>query len=1078
MSAPSPLIGTTVGNYRIEELLGTGGMGQVFRGVHVHLGRPAAVKIMHPNLASDETFQARFLQEARGAAALTHPNIVQIYDFGQQDNQYYLVMELVAEGSLRTLLDQHSTADPLDLATALDLVRQAAEGLGFAHRLGMVHRDIKPENLLLRDQPASEESEGGQVVKVADFGLARLADTANLTLSGTVMGTPAYMSPEQCQGHKVDPSSDIYSLGVVLYELVTGARPFEVKTPTDAIYKHVFVEPPPPRGLRGTLPEPVEALILRCLAKQPANRFANGSDLARALRLALDTLTAPSGGATIVEMSSQPVFATPPPAAVTRRVTVRWAQEELTTPAGTPANASVVVENTGDAADTFHLTVAGIPAEWVWLPAAEPRLEPGQAATVPIRLAIPATGSQPGSYTLMATARSTSETGVSDSAPLRCDVLSPAPPAPPAMPARASRVEVRPDRQAVVIRANRRASLRVVLANTGTAADTFAVTVSGVPAEWVELPPGDVMLEPGKEVNAPVRISAPVDGTGVGEYQVTIVARSTTSPGISASADIRCTVEPPAPASTPALAEQPFHAQPTPPAMGLFTPAVAPVVDGSRGALSIAAATQHSPTQASYMLTLANRGAETGSYTLRVTPSDSVVRFQLPPGPFVVAPGASVMVPLAITAPKRLLGSSRMQTVTVSAASGDDVTETVQASVTQPGGLPLWLPVVAVLLVLGGVLAAATIFRGGDGGVRIVDVQLDPPDPAPGESFFVVWDVDGAAEIAIDPLVDGLDPEDGEFEIQGGVDAGTVLTFMAIGEGGDSKETRELVVGEADPAATSTSAPVAEATATSEPAAQATATAPAATATATLASPQSTAQPQVTPPIRATAPPRIIAPPPTEAIPATEAPLPGNVPVEGDTIFVTNMTDWAVFDENGVAGFADADSYHLRIKERDPSADYGEAGAKTYQGDFGDYSFSVNLRLVEGVADIYACITFRTDPSFDVKEFYYGYSFCLSGADGQTKAYYYGTAGVADAQPQSTDLLAWGSREGVHPANEWNTLKVIVRGNEFFFFVNDSYAGTVTHEGERVGSVGVQIYGYDPNPSEWQFTNMVMRALQ
>jgi uncharacterized membrane protein len=442
---------------------------------------------------------------------------------------------------------------------------------------------------------------------------------------------------------------------------------------------------------------------------------------------------------------------------VTRRVTVRWAQEALTTPAGTAATASVVVENSGNTADTFHVTIDGIPAEWVWLPASSPRLEPGQTATVPIRLAIPETGSQPGSYTLTATARSSSMAGVSDSAPLRCDVLAAAAPSTPGVPARVSRIEVRPDRQAVVIRANRRASLRVALANTGTVADTFRVAVTGVPAAWVELPPGDVMLEPGKEVNAPVRISAPADGTGVGEYQLTITARSTTSPEIGASADVRCTVEPPAPVSAAAPSVQLSHAQSTPPAMGLYTPAVAQVVAGSRGALAIAAATQHSPTQASYMLTLYNRGAETGSYTLRVTPSDPAVRFQLPPGPFVVAPGSSVMVPLAITAPKRLLGGGRTQTVTVSATSGEDVTESVQASVVQPGGMPLWLPIAGILLLLGAVAAAATLFGGGGDGVRIVDVQLDPADPAPGESFFVVWEVEGAAEVMIDPLVGGLE---------------------------------------------------------------------------------------------------------------------------------------------------------------------------------------------------------------------------------------------------------------------------------------------------------------------------------
>src|SRR5262245_55094889 len=191
------LLGQTIGNYRIEALLGKGGMGQVFRGRHIHLDRPAAIKVMHEAMAVDPNFQARFQQEARAAASLNHSHIVTIYDFGEHQGRSYLAMELIEGGSLRDRLrHQADTGHGWALADGLELVRQAADALAYAHSQGMVHRDIKPDNLLLTGGADGEPT----TLKVGDFGLARLAEGAHLTATGTAMGTPAYMSPEQCQG--------------------------------------------------------------------------------------------------------------------------------------------------------------------------------------------------------------------------------------------------------------------------------------------------------------------------------------------------------------------------------------------------------------------------------------------------------------------------------------------------------------------------------------------------------------------------------------------------------------------------------------------------------------------------------------------------------------------------------------------------------------------------------------------------------------------------------------------------------------------------------------------------------------
>jgi serine/threonine protein kinase/HD-like signal output (HDOD) protein len=267
------LLGQTLGSFRVLELVGEGGMGQVFKAEHVLIGRKAAIKVLSSEVASDKDVVSRFFNEARAVNDIRHPNIVEVTDFGHFGSQPYIVMELL-EGE--TLEDRLARVGVIDPATAARMVAQVASAVGAAHDHGMVHRDLKPANIFLCRHPDYPD-----FVKVLDFGIAKLTadcgqENRHKTVCGAIIGTPAYMSPEQCLGDaNLDHRSDIYSLGVVIYQMVTGRRPFEAEAAGRLIMCHVQSEPPAPCALNPALPVPVGAVILRALEKQRENRYAS-----------------------------------------------------------------------------------------------------------------------------------------------------------------------------------------------------------------------------------------------------------------------------------------------------------------------------------------------------------------------------------------------------------------------------------------------------------------------------------------------------------------------------------------------------------------------------------------------------------------------------------------------------------------------------------------------------------------------------------------------------------------------------------------------------------------------------------
>ena len=261
----------TIGNYQIETLIGEGGMGTVFKGRDVLLEREVALKVLRPELARQPQLVERFRHEAITLARLDHPYVARLHALLPHGPDFVMVMEFVRGETLEALLRRHGA---LTLSQAVRLFGQVLEGIAHAHQLGIVHRDLKPANLMLTD---------GGTIKVMDFGIARLLGQARQTRTGRIVGTLEYMAPEHVRGQETDARSDIYALGVVLYELVTGRVPFRSDSEYELMHAHLEEPPPPPRQFAQHLPPVIEQLILRALAKDPADRFQTALDMHAAL---------------------------------------------------------------------------------------------------------------------------------------------------------------------------------------------------------------------------------------------------------------------------------------------------------------------------------------------------------------------------------------------------------------------------------------------------------------------------------------------------------------------------------------------------------------------------------------------------------------------------------------------------------------------------------------------------------------------------------------------------------------------------------------------------------------------------
>lgn len=563
------LVGTVLNSsYRVDKLLGQGGMGAVFRARDVALDRDVAIKLMHSHISTQQGFRERFLQEARAIAALSHPGIVPIHAFSSDPQQLYIVMAFI-EGQnladwLHLLNQRQQTAS---LSETLGIAEMVADALAYAHRRGVYHRDIKPGNIILRPLEAGQVNEAGLTFHpiVTDFGLAKLAEGGVQSMAGLSMGTPAYMAPEQCEARPIDGRADLYSLGIVLYELVAGRVPFAVSTLTEALKAHTQQTPPPPRTLAPDLPTSVERVILKALAKRPEERFQNGAEMAEALRLARQGLSADQGASTAAPtqagyaslatlMSQQ----TPPPAPKE----AAWP----TPPSDLEAGAQVMVmapDGTSSAVAfgaRSALTIGRDPGNSIALDDPQVSRQHCQVSTDNGRFFVTDLNSTNGTFLgdnkLLPGVAEPWRPGQpvrvgghwlrlrlaeGGSRPVAQEALSAA--VGPRLTARPVTLTLEPER--VIVEPGKAVNMTLHVLNQQQQVDHFVAVVEQLPQQWVTAPAQPLRLAPGDAGILALRLAPPRDATSVsGEHVFDVRVVSRADPSISAQATGTCQITP------------------------------------------------------------------------------------------------------------------------------------------------------------------------------------------------------------------------------------------------------------------------------------------------------------------------------------------------------------------------------------------------------------------------------------------------------------------------------------------------------------------------------------------------------
>jgi serine/threonine protein kinase len=559
------LVGQTLNRYQIVKLLGEGGMGAVYKAHDITLQRDVAIKVLHSQFARLSDFRERFLLEARTAARMNHPGIVQVHDFGQEKDLLYIVMEFIPGSNLQEMLqDLRSQNQWIRLDEGVEIVRQVCLALDYAHHQGVLHRDIKPGNIMLKPDP----SEGLPFRPVVtDLGLAKLLEGQAITQEGTSMGTPAYMSPEQAMGEKVDARSDVYSLGILMYELAVGKLPFPIKSLTEAIRYHTKEPPPPPRTLRPDIPPVLEKAILAALEKDPNRRVPNAAEFAKGLKAitpkigeVVEAPTALAGAvslvtqyqASLVEYRGQSLMEDfKPPSDMTNDRIQVLAQDKTTQSIlikregmtiGREQGCDLVLDDQkvsrkhakieydgsvyrvtdlGSSNGTYMANAKLLPGvSEVWLPE-----KPLLIGNTWLRL------------TLAESAGSLMGMQRMDGSVVAPELVKSSP--------GEGRVSIYVEPTALQVEPGRNVTLTVMLLNQGNVVDHFRIAVRGLPDTWVTSSVPVVQLMPGAQQQAVLMIQPPhTPQSRAGNYPFVVRVTSQESPGQAAEAQATLTVLP------------------------------------------------------------------------------------------------------------------------------------------------------------------------------------------------------------------------------------------------------------------------------------------------------------------------------------------------------------------------------------------------------------------------------------------------------------------------------------------------------------------------------------------------------
>ncbi len=557
------LVGQTLERYKVTALLGEGGMGAVYKAHDLTLQRDVAIKVMHPHFVRQENFRERFLQEARTAARMDHPSIVKVYDFGQKEDLLYIVMQFIPGANLRVMMKNLKEEKKwIRLDEGLELIRQIALALDYAHKRGVLHRDIKPGNIMI--EPEASGSLPYRPV-LTDLGLAKLVGGAGITREGTSMGTPAYMSPEQALGQNTDARSDVYSLGILLYEVCTGRPPFPAHTITEAIRYHTQEPPPPPSTLRPDLPLEVENIILKAIAKSPAERYPSAADFAAALQAAaeggaataLEGPTALQGAVSLITQYEKSIAEQRGPSILQEfntpgdltRDRIQVLAEDRTTRSidvkpsgmtiGREAGNDIVLEHSRVSRQhariefdgkEYRVTdlnstngtylggsklLPGVPEVW----------KPDQALRVgPFWLRLRRAEGQKGATAAYPPAGGAARSGIRSSAG-------------------EGRVGVVLEQTQFSVEPGGSTAIPLTLLNQGGVVDHFSVRVEGVPASWVQVTPSKVQLLPGEQAGVQILIQPPRHPQSrAGRYSIVLRVFSQDAPTQQVSAQGTLTV--------------------------------------------------------------------------------------------------------------------------------------------------------------------------------------------------------------------------------------------------------------------------------------------------------------------------------------------------------------------------------------------------------------------------------------------------------------------------------------------------------------------------------------------------------